>query len=51
MHDIYKSTADAVPVIIDQLEAKGYCFQTVSDLLGLPADPVTDAGKVYSEAK
>ena len=49
MHDIYESTAEAVPVIIDQLSAKGFCFVTVSELLGLPADPSQDAGQVYSE--
>lgn len=51
MHDIYKSTADAVPIIIDQLKAKGYCFVTVSELLGLPDETSVDAGKVYSEKK
>jgi peptidoglycan-N-acetylglucosamine deacetylase len=49
MHDIYGSTADAVPEIIDELKAKGYCFQTVSDLLGLPADTSAQAGQVYRQ--
>jgi len=49
MHDIYESTADAVPEIIDQLSAKGFCFVTVSELLGLPSDTSQDAGQVFSK--
>lgn len=31
-HDVYQSTADAIPLIIDDLRAQGYEFLTVSDL-------------------
>lgn len=31
-HDIYQSTADAIPAIIDDLRAQGYEFLTVSEL-------------------
>ena len=32
MHDIYNTTVDAVPIIIDELRAEGYEFVTVSEL-------------------
>lgn len=51
MHDIYGTTEDAVPLIIDQLRAKGLCFVTVSQLLGLPANTASIAGQVYSKVK
>ena len=38
MHDIYGSTADALPQVIAVLRAKGLEFVTVSELLGSP-DP------------
>ncbi len=38
MHDIYSSTADALPQVIAVLRAKGLEFVTVSELLGSP-DP------------
>lgn len=31
-HDVYQSTADAIPLIIDDLRAQGYEFLTVSEL-------------------
>lgn len=51
MHDIYETTENAVPVIIDKLRAKGLCFVTVSQLLGLPANTASVAGQVYSKQK
>ena len=33
MHDIHETTADALPRVIDNLEADGYKFVTVSELL------------------
>ena len=42
MHDIHPSTAQALPGIIEQLEAKGYTLVTVPELLGESA-----AGQVY----
>ncbi len=41
MHDIHASTADAVPVIVEHLSARGYTMVTMSELLascgGAPA--------------
>jgi peptidoglycan/xylan/chitin deacetylase (PgdA/CDA1 family) len=34
MHDIHKSTVDAVPALLRDLRAKGYTFVTVSELYG-----------------
>jgi peptidoglycan/xylan/chitin deacetylase (PgdA/CDA1 family) len=34
MHDIYSSSIDAVPQIIDELRADGYAFVTVRDMFG-----------------
>ncbi|WP_248958204.1 polysaccharide deacetylase family protein [Sphaerisporangium perillae] len=34
LHDIHKSTADAVPRLLDDLQARGYTFVTVSELYG-----------------
>lgn len=36
LHDIHKTSVAAVPQIIAQLQAKGYTFVTVSELLGDP---------------
>jgi peptidoglycan-N-acetylglucosamine deacetylase len=36
VHDIHKTTVEAVPGIIDGLRAKGYTFVTVTQLLGNP---------------
>ncbi|WP_433337275.1 polysaccharide deacetylase family protein [Spirillospora sp. CA-294931] len=33
MHDIHKTTVEAVPRILDRLSAQGYTFATVSDVL------------------
>lgn len=40
-HDIHQGTVDAVPAILDGLEAKGYKFVTVSQLIAMekPAAP------------
>ena len=44
LHDIYKSTSDAVVIILERLDAEGYEVVTVSELLG----PSRVAGKKYS---
>lgn len=36
MHDIHKSTVDAMPTILKDLDAKGYHFVTVTELIGHP---------------
>jgi peptidoglycan/xylan/chitin deacetylase (PgdA/CDA1 family) len=36
MHDIHKSTIDAMPKILEDLDSQGYHFVTVSDLVGKP---------------
>lgn len=38
MHDVYGSTIQAVPRIIDELTQQGYVFVTVSQLLGINGD-------------
>lgn len=43
MHDLEDSTADAVPLIVRDLLAKGYHLVTVSELLGHSGEP----GQVY----
>jgi peptidoglycan/xylan/chitin deacetylase (PgdA/CDA1 family) len=43
MHDIYPSTVDAVPGLVDALRARGFTLVTVPQLLGAPA-----AGAVYT---
>lgn len=43
MHDIYPSTVDAVPGLVDALRARGFTLVTVPQLLGTPA-----AGAVYT---
>ncbi len=42
MHDVHKTTVDAVPTIIKNLHKKGYKFVTVSELIGPPIP-----GKTY----
>jgi peptidoglycan-N-acetylglucosamine deacetylase len=42
LHDIHKTSVEAVPGIVDGLRAKGYTFVTVDQLLGK-----TTAGKTY----
>jgi hypothetical protein len=39
-HDIHPGTIEAMPSTFDELEAKGFKFVTVSELLGM-ATPVT----------
>lgn len=39
MHDIHPESVEAVPAIIDQLEAKGYVFVTVPELFGGDLSP------------
>ncbi len=41
MHDIHPESVQAVPAIIDQLEAEGYIFVTVPELLGGDVSPYT----------
>ncbi|GAA1496989.1 hypothetical protein GCM10009628_19920 [Paeniglutamicibacter kerguelensis] len=36
MHDIHKSTVDAMPTILKDLSTKGYHFVTVTELIGSP---------------
>lgn len=45
MHDIHKTTVDAVPSLLKSLSGKGYTFVTVSELYGKPPAP----GRKYSE--
>ncbi|MEU6711790.1 polysaccharide deacetylase family protein [Nonomuraea sp. NPDC046802] len=45
MHDIHRSTVDAVPSILDTLAKKGYTFVTVSELYGKTPTP----GQMYTE--
>ena len=42
MHDIHETTADALPRVIDNLEADGYKFVTVSELLNGKKQQVPD---------
>ena len=34
-HDIHPGTIDAMPCVLDQLQAKGFKFVTVSELIGM----------------
>jgi peptidoglycan/xylan/chitin deacetylase (PgdA/CDA1 family) len=45
LHDVYRTTVDAVPAIIDLLKGEGYTFVTVSELFGGQLHPRT----IYSE--
>ncbi|MCW2878794.1 MAG: chitin deacetylase [Sphaerisporangium sp.] len=45
MHDIHKSTVDAVPRLLSELQVKGYTFVTVSELYGTQ---VLAPGKRYA---
>ena len=46
LHDIYDTSVDAALKVVDTLEAQGYCFVTVEELLRL--NGVTpEAGKLY----
>jgi len=46
-HDIHPSTVDAMPTALDALQAKGYKFVTVSELIAMdrPAAPKTESSK------
>lgn len=46
MHDIYPTTVDAVPGIIDDLRAEGYEFLTVSELAAMRQVKL-EAGNIY----
>ncbi|MEV0378603.1 polysaccharide deacetylase family protein [Nonomuraea sp. NPDC050643] len=45
LHDIHRTTVDAVPAMLDKLGKKGYTFVTVSELYGKTPAP----GKTYTE--
>lgn len=45
LHDIHRSTVDAVPAVLDTLSKKGYTFVTVSELYGRTPAP----GRTYTE--
>ncbi|MEU7892582.1 polysaccharide deacetylase family protein [Nonomuraea sp. NPDC049152] len=45
MHDIHRTTVEAVPHLVDALSDKGYRFVTVSELYGKPPAP----GRKYTE--
>ena len=49
MHDIHKSTVDAMPEMIKRLKAQNYQFVTVPELLTLRRGGMVP-GKVYSSA-
>jgi peptidoglycan-N-acetylglucosamine deacetylase len=49
-HDIHPGTIEAMPSTFDELEAKGFKFVTVSELLGM-ATPVTPHPKVEAAGK
>jgi peptidoglycan/xylan/chitin deacetylase (PgdA/CDA1 family) len=48
-HDIHASTIDAMPATLDALQAKGYKFATVSELIAMdrPAAPKPEATKAH----
>jgi len=45
MHDIHRTTVDAVPKVLDILTKRGFTFVTVSELYGRTPSP----GKMYTE--
>ncbi|MEW1845592.1 polysaccharide deacetylase family protein [Nonomuraea angiospora] len=45
MHDIHRTTVEAVPAILDLLARKGFTFVTVSELYGRTPSP----GRTYTE--
>jgi peptidoglycan/xylan/chitin deacetylase (PgdA/CDA1 family) len=49
-HDIHPGTIEAMPSTFDELEAKGFKFGTVSELIGM-ATPVTPHPKVTPAGK
>lgn len=51
MHDLYQSSSNAVPAILERLSARGFEFVTVDELLGFDENPgVAIPGKVYYKA-
>jgi len=50
MHDIYSATANALNIIIPELQAKGYTFVTVSELFYYKGIEL-EKGKVYGYAR
>jgi peptidoglycan-N-acetylglucosamine deacetylase len=44
-HDIHAGTLAAMPAVLDQLEAKGFQFVTVSELIGMAASEAPRRGK------
>lgn len=48
LHDIHKTTADAVPALLRDLRAKGYTFVTVSELYG--TRPLLPGGRYAGES-
>ena len=51
MHDIHISTANAVDDILTGLEAKGFSFVTVSELLGFDKNPTAVSAMAYSSGR
>jgi hypothetical protein len=49
-HDIHPGTIEAMPSTFDELEAKGFKFVTVSELIGMET-PVTPHPKVSPAEK
>lgn len=47
LHDIHKTSVDAIPKLLDRLTAQGYTFVTVTELL--QARCGLEAGKIYYE--
>ncbi|MFG1700405.1 polysaccharide deacetylase family protein [Nonomuraea sp. NPDC049309] len=45
MHDIHRTTVDAVPKVLDTLTRRGFTFVTISELYGRTPSP----GKMYTE--
>lgn len=48
MHDMHESSVEAALALVDTLEAKGYCFVTVSELAALNGQSL-EPGVVYRE--
>lgn len=48
MHDIYSTTVEAVPILIDRLRELGYEFVTVSELAKIRGKKLTSGASYYS---